>query len=109
MTAAKIIKLALIVFLTTTSLTACVNMQDGAINGLVPKPLLLRNLPKGDDPFSMGFRHGCYNFMGQNGYGLSRLYDAPPDPELFNNPLYREAYSHGDRYCGVYVNRSIIL
>jgi len=74
-----------------------------------PKPLFLSNLPQGDDKYSQGFRDGCYNFIGQNGYGMARLYDRPINPIYITDDLYQEGYRHGDRYCGIYINKNIIL
>lgn len=96
-----------------TALSGCVTLTDdeGHEGAFSPTPLFLRNLPQTEDAYSVGFRDGCYNFIGQNGYGLQRLYDRPANPDngFLTNPLYQEGYSHGDRYCGVYVNRDIIL
>lgn len=76
-----------------------------------PNPLFLGNIPQQDDHFSLGFRDGCYNFVGQNGRGLHRMYDRAPviSEEAYDNALYIEGYKHGDRYCGVFVNKDIIL
>ena len=83
--------------------------QKGPKGYMSPMPLLLRGLPEGDDAFSTGYRDGCYNFIGQNGYGLHRIYDAEPDPEFLTDKQYRMGYKYGARYCGVYVNRDIYL
>lgn len=77
---------------------------------LTPEPIFLRNLPKGSDSFSQGFRDGCYNFVGQAGYGISRMFDKTPDPKfLKTDNLYWDGYNNGDRYCSVYVNKDINL
>ena len=87
------------------------DISSAAQPGLfTPRPMFLSNLPKGTDSFSVGFRQGCYNFIGQNGYGLMRMFDSPVDPNVdHNDNLYWEGYRHGDRYCGVYVNKDIDL
>jgi hypothetical protein len=75
-----------------------------------PHPLFLSNLPRGNDSFSKGFRQGCYNFIGQTGYGMMRMFDAPIDPNMeATDYLYWDGYSNGDRYCSVYVNKDINL
>lgn len=95
-------------------LTLCGCYQNIDAHGnaglFTPTPILLRNLPKGEDDFSRGFRDACYNFIGQAGYGMSRLFDKSADPEfLKTDNLYWNGYRHGDRYCSVYVNKDINL
>jgi len=94
-------------------LPSCVTLTDdnGRPGFMSPNTLFLRNLPQGDDNYSMGFRDGCYNFMGQNGFGLLRMYDRPlrVEDNLLTDNLYQQGYRHGDRYCGVYVHKGIIL
>lgn len=82
------------------------NANPGAFS---PKPLFLSNLPQGDDSYSIGFRSGCYNFLGQVGYGLNRMYDVSYDATYIGDRLYNQGYKNGDRYCSVFVNRDIIL
>ncbi len=96
----------------TLILTGC--FQDLSANSnagiFTPTPIFLRNLPKGEDVFSKGFRDGCYNFVGQTGYGMLRMLDRPADPNISaNDYLYWDGYRNGDRYCSVYVNKEIIL
>jgi hypothetical protein len=94
-------------------LSACVTLVDdeGHEGSFSPRPMFMKGLPQDESPYSMGFRDGCYNFIGQNGYGAMREYDRPPNPDnnLIINPLYQQGYKQGDRYCGVYVNKGIIL
>jgi hypothetical protein len=98
---------------TILTLTSCVSLVDdeGHEGALSPRPMFLKNLPQDESPYSMGFRDGCYNFIGQNGYGVMRYYDRPanPDNDYITNQLYQQGFKQGDRYCGVYVNRGIIL
>ena len=83
--------------------------EKGPKGYLSPMPVLLRGLPEGEDAFSKGYRDGCYNFIGQNGYGLHRVYSAEPDPKFIVDEQYRMGYKHGARYCGVYINKKIYL
>ena len=101
-----IYSLVLLVLLSACGSTIGENGPKGLMS---PMPMLLRGLPQGNDNFSLGFREGCYNFIGQNGYGLNRIYDAPVNPEHITDSQYREGYKHGARYCGVYINKSIYL
>lgn len=72
---------------------------------------MLGSLPQGNDNFSLGFRHGCYNAFIQAGYGFSRLLDYKynKNTDLINNLEYNDGYNNGDRHCSVFVNRDIIL
>ena len=101
----------LIAVLMVSILSGCGSVvgQKGPYGAFSPMPILMRHLPQGEDDFSIGFRDGCYNFMGQNGFGMMRIYDKQPHPTLKDRPLYRQGYVNGDRYCGVYVNKYIIL
>lgn len=98
--------------ITVLTLSSCMNPIDSAGNLSVfaPKPIFLRNLPQGNDSYSVGFRQGCYNMIGQTGQGMMRMYDSPYDAvDYLNDDLYNQGYKHGDRHCGTYVNRGIIL
>ena len=103
----------LIALILILPLSACITLLDeGAKPGLFsPKPLFLRNLPQGEDRYSIGFRDGCYNIMGQTGFGLIRMYDRPinPNKNFITNEQYQQGFRQGDRYCGVYVHKGIIL
>jgi hypothetical protein len=107
----KAVKIGVVI--TALVLNSCVTLLDdeGHEGSFSPKPLFLKNLPQDESPYSMGFRDGCHNFIGQNGFGIMRMYDRPPNPDdsLITNALYQQGYKQGDRYCGVYVNRGIIL
>lgn len=101
-----------ILVLVTVVLSGCFQNLDANANPgfLTPRPMFLSNLPKGDDSFSIGFREGCYNFIGQNGYGMMRFFDRPENPDFGeNDKLYLDGYRSGDRYCSVYVNKNIDL
>jgi hypothetical protein len=75
-----------------------------------PNPPFLKNLPQGDDSFSLGFREGCYNAIGQEGYGMMRMFDKPVNYDMASTEkLYVDGYRHGDRYCSAYVNKDMIL
>ncbi|MDB2415523.1 hypothetical protein N9W34_07100, partial [Rickettsiales bacterium] len=95
----------------TMSLSSCMTLLDnnGYRGALSPKPLFLDGIPDGEDDYSLGFRDGCYNFIGQNGYGFSRMYDRYANTSLIESKLYQQGYRHGDRHCGTYVNKGIIL
>lgn len=103
----KSLKIITLTLLITSSLSACINL-DGS-EKYAPQPFQLRNLPEGNDSFSQGFRDGCYNFVGQMGFGAMRFYDAPVKVGFIYDNLYRQGYEHGDRYCGVYVNKNTTL
>ncbi len=104
-----------IIFITSilSLLSACLPTisENGKPSSLAPTPFLMGSLPQGEDNYSQGFRDGCYNASGQNGFGFVRLFDKAPraSGKLYMNNLYRRGYRDGDRQCSVYVNRDIIL
>ncbi len=103
-----------LICLASLQLSACgipTLSENGKTSVFSPKPLFLRNLPQTDDNYSQGFRDGCYNFIGQTGFGFQRMYDRPPraTDELFMDRLYQRGYTDGDRYCSAYVNHDIFL
>lgn len=100
------------ILLTFATLTGCDTIAANGKPGFSsPRALFLSNLPQGDDNYSQGFRDGCYNFIGVNGFGMQRIFTKSPRvaDELYMDALYRRGYTDGDRYCGVYVNHDIIL
>jgi hypothetical protein len=101
------------IFASVILLSACYNIVGQVDKGhaFSPRPLLLRGLPQDSSDYSQGFRDGCYQFIGVNGLGVLRMYQRPIAPENIdqNHPLYQQGYQHGDRYCGVYVNKGVIL
>lgn len=92
-------------------LNSCSYIDENSEFAYFTQPYLLRNLPRGDDYFSTGFRDGCYNSVGQNSFGMLRIYDHPfnPDISYIKSPLYKDGYKQGGRYCSAYVNKSTIL
>jgi hypothetical protein len=101
----------LVVTLLMLLLTGCQAIQRNSFaGGITPDPFLMRGMPQGGDSFSQGFRDGCYQFIGNSGYGAHRLLpDASPAVDMVNDPLYQTGYNHGDRYCSVYVMKGTIL
>lgn len=101
-----------VLIMSMLGLSGCFQDVDALSNpGLfTPRPIFLSGLPRGDDSFSIGFRAGCYNFIGQTGSGLMRMFDKPADPDVpADDALYWDGYRNGDRYCSVYVNNNIDL
>lgn len=107
MKARNLIKTAII----SLALTGCVTLVDDESHkgSFSPEPAFLRNLPQTEDLYSLGFRDGCYNFMGQTGLGLLREYDKAPNPQFITDEEYNFGYKNGDRYCSVFVNNGISL
>ncbi|MCE3232154.1 MAG: hypothetical protein K0R98_411 [Rickettsiaceae bacterium] len=105
----KAVKITMVI--AALGLNSCVTLLDdeGHEGAFSPRPMFLKNIPQDESNYSMGFRDGCYNYIGQNGFGLNREYDRPVRPELITDSLYQQGYKQGDRYCGVYVNKGIIL
>lgn len=107
----KIKELSLFSVLILVVLSGCQAIQRNSYSGgITPDPVFLRGLPQGQDSFSRGFRDGCYQFIGNAGYGMHRLFpDAAPAADMIDDKLYHTGYSHGDRYCSVYVMKETIL
>lgn len=103
--------LALLANLTIQACALPTLSENGKPSILAPKALFLKNLPQDEEPYSIGFRDGCYNMIGQTGFGFQRLFDKAPDArdDLFMDKFYQLGYTDGDRYCSVYVNQDIIL
>ena len=114
----------LILIIATLSLSACMKLtnEDGSWNAFTPRPLFLRNIPKGQDGFSQGFRDGCNDSLGLNGYGGLRFHEVTwgnsiAKPLIYeynydaNRAMDDEQYSlgvgHGFSYCGVAANAVI--
>ena len=102
------IKELAITTITLITLSACSGSWNGT-EKFVPNPFLLKSLPQGNDSFSQGFRDGCYNFIGQMGYGIMRFHNVPVQVGYIYDNLYRQGYEHGDRHCSVFVNKGTIL
>lgn len=102
----KFCKNIVIITIFSITLTSCFG-KDADLFG--PDPIFMKNLPQGNDPFSIGFRDGCRNIIGNVGYGMQRFVAEPTRPEYIGNPDYKKGYKEGDRYCSIYVNKSIFL
>jgi hypothetical protein len=104
--------ISLLALASLLALTACDTIAENGKPGFSsPKPFLLNGLPQGNDNYSEGFRDGCHNAIGHNGFGMQRIFTKPPraQDELYMDALYRRGYRDGDRHCGVYVNHDITL
>ncbi len=104
--------LYLLVYHSIWIITSCATTaENGKASALAPQPLYLAGVPSSDDNYSQGYRDGCYNAFGNNGFGLIRLHNNYPrtSDDLYMNSMYRRGYKDGDRQCSVYVNNEVIL
>jgi hypothetical protein len=106
--------------------TGCGGFVDekGNHQAFTPAPLLIRNLPTGDDDYSQGFRDGCNDYIGIAGFGGQRLMDSSTFPtalvtsndnmkyrydpnKALHNELYALGMKHGGNYCGIAANAAV--
>jgi hypothetical protein len=94
----KIIKIFLLATLFIGS--ACTLPPDSPLGY---RRLFLYGVPKGDDPFSQGWRDGCDTSLAIVGTGALRLvkekFNADTTEKMTNNPLYSNGFSTGSSYC----------
>lgn len=74
------------------------NLQgDSMMN---PRPMLMRNLPSGDDSYSEGFRAGCHTMIGVVGQGILRINKVDVDGyRMVEDKVYTRGWSDGSTYC----------
>ena len=67
---------------------------------LTPRPMLIRNLPKGDDSYSEGFRDGCNTMFGIVGTGYLRTLKINVNGyRMVEDKVYTRGWSDGATYC----------
>lgn len=79
------------------------NLQTDTI--LTPRPMLIRNLPDGDDSYSEGFRAGCNTMLGIVGTGYLRSLRINVDGyRMVEDKLYTRGWSDGANFCTFSLN-----
>ena len=72
---------------------------------LTPRPMLIRNLPDGDDSYSEGFRAGCNTMLGIVGTGYLRTLKINVDGyRMVEDKLYTRGWSDGANFCTFSLN-----
>lgn len=72
---------------------------------LTPRPMLIRNLPDGDDSYSEGFRAGCNTMLGLVGTGYLRTLKINVDGHrMVEDKLYTRGWSDGANFCTFSLN-----
>lgn len=72
---------------------------------LSPGPLLLHNLPQGDDSYSQGYRDGCETFVGIVGTGVLRMLPSTIDGwRLTSDSVYARGFSDASSHCTFYLD-----
>jgi len=68
-------------------------------------PFLMRNLPKGDDSYSQGFRKGCVVFSSIVGGGILRVNNLNLDGyRLARDKLYTRGFMDAASYCTFFLD-----
>ena len=90
-----------LVFFALTLLPACSSLPDMSeiyaptkFGTLSPMPMQMRNIPEGQDSFSVGWRDGCNSYLGFAGSGLVQMRDFTYD---INRSLQDKPYASGFR------------
>jgi hypothetical protein len=70
-----------------------------------PLPVFMRNLPKGNDSYSVGFRDGCETFLSIVGPGPMRMLQSKVDGwKMTQDKLYSRGWSDGGTHCTFYLD-----
>lgn len=65
-----------------------------------PGPMMVRNLPDGDDSYSQGFRDGCETYVGMQGTGFVQMKEYSWDNNrMISDPMYNKGIVDGRNYC----------
>jgi hypothetical protein len=74
-------------------------------SGASPRPFQMRNLPGGEDSYSVGFRDGCETTTGIAGVGLNRTHELAYDIDRgLKDREYYAGYRAGHVYCLFYTD-----
>jgi hypothetical protein len=87
------------------ALSGCVSRGDYGSGMFEPRPLLMRNIPSGDDPYSQGWRDACQTFTGIVGSGMLKMEPFAYDPErgVYDKEYYK-GWRDGITYCTYYTD-----
>lgn len=72
---------------------------------LDPSPAFLRNLPRGDDSYSQGFRDGCKTTVGIVGPGFQRTAAPIIDGyRMVEDKIYTRGYLDASDQCAYHID-----
>jgi hypothetical protein len=93
------------VFVLAILISACTTRGDYGNGLLEPRPLLMRNIPNGDDPYAQGWRDACQTFVGIIGSGMLKMEPFAYDPErgVYDKEYYK-GWRDGITYCTYYTD-----
>lgn len=72
----------------------------GAEETMGPTNMFLRNLPQGNDSYSVGFRDGCNTYMGIIGTSVLQFKEFRQDnARMIEDQMYATGYEDGRNHC----------
>lgn len=72
----------------------------GAEETMGPTNMFLRNLPQGNDSYSVGFRDGCNTYMAYQGTGVLQFKEFRQDnARMIEDQMYAMGYEDGRNHC----------
>lgn len=70
-----------------------------------PTPMLLRDIPQGQDSFSVGWRDGCNSYLGFTGSGLMQFRGYTYDiNRSLTDKMYAAGFREGASLCMYYTD-----
>ena len=106
------IMIMLVVCVLPLIVSGCAKKMGALKSGFQPEHTIadpvapfMRNLPKGNDSYSVGFRDGCETFLGAVGAGMMRTLPTHVDGwKMTEDQLYARGWSDGGTYCTFYLD-----
>lgn len=70
-----------------------------------PTPMLMRDIPEGQDSFSIGWREGCNTYLGFTGSGFLQMRSYTYDVNRsLTDKMYAAGFREGASYCMYYTD-----
>ncbi len=88
-------------------MTGCADTYQnyGRWSTWTPRPYQMRNIPQGDDSYSLGFRDGCNTGIGLVGSAMLQNHDFSYDAaRALEDKDYAQGFRAGQGYCVGYVD-----
>lgn len=79
------------------------------VNGwFAPTPMFMRNIPDGNDSYSVGFRDSCNTYLGIIGVGPEQLHGYQIDnSRVLVDAAYNKGMLDGRSYCTHFLDPAI--
>ncbi|NDF12554.1 MAG: hypothetical protein EB060_07075 [Proteobacteria bacterium] len=95
----------LLILTVVLALSACQPTAGDFGGAFSPHPFQMRNIPSGDDSYSVGWRDGCQTFTGAVGEGLLRTQPFSYDiNRALEDSDYYKGWRAGMTYCTYYTD-----